>query len=358
MNKKQNKKRIAFIIGSMRRGGAERVISILANSYAEKGWSVDILTLLDDSNDYVLNSTINVKLIFDEGQLRVKQILNWIFTIRKYVIKNKPDVIVSFIARINIITLLACFGLNKRIIISERNDPTADGRTRMVKVATNLLYPLANCIVFQTKWAQSCFFKKIQNKGVIIPNPIHVTSEASSIREKKIVAVGRLYEQKNHEMLIRVFKKVHDDYPDYKLYIYGEGKLREKLTKQVEELELINEVFLPGNILNIHDKIKDAEIFVLSSNYEGLSNALLEAMMMGLPCISTNCAGSNEVIKNGKNGLIIPIRDENELLEKIELLINDKKLSENISKEAKKIKKIYNSEKVLKDWEEIIENKD
>ncbi|NPV51421.1 MAG: glycosyltransferase family 4 protein [Candidatus Methanofastidiosum sp.] len=355
MDNREETKRIVFLIGSMGRGGAERVISILANSYAERGWKVDILMLLNSRCDYELNHNVNVIPICNENKSRIRQLPNWISSIRKYVIENKPDRIVSFIARINIITILSCIGLKQRIIVSERNDPTADGRSIFVRLATHLLYPFVDCVVFQTKWAQSCFSKRIQNKSVIIPNPIHVTGLASNTKEKKIVAVGRLVEQKNHAMLIRAFKKVHDNYPEYKLYIYGEGKLRDALVKQIKELGLTNAVFLPGNVSNIHEKIADAEMFVLSSNYEGLSNALLEAMMMGLPCISTDCAGSNEVIQNGENGILVRVGSEEELIEAIKLLISDYNIRSKISEGAVKSSTNFNADIIVKKWQEIIE---
>jgi len=347
-------KRIAFVIGSMGRGGAERVISILANFYASEGWTVDILTLLDDRNEYDLNKNIFVRPICIKGRSRITQLPNWLLSIRKYVNKKKPDVIVSFIARINIITIIACLGLKQRIIISERNDPSADGRSVLVKIATYMLYPLADHIVFQTKWAKSCFSKRIQKKSVIIPNPISVSVSASNEKKRKIVAVGRLIEQKNHTMLINAFKKVHDEYPEYKLYIYGEGKLRDTLTSQIQELGLTECVFLPGNVSNIHEEIADAEMFVLSSNYEGLSNALLEAMMMGLPCISTNCAGSNEVIKHEKNGLLVTIGSEEELSKAMKIIIQDPELAKRIRHNSLLSATVYDSKRVIKVWDDII----
>jgi glycosyltransferase involved in cell wall biosynthesis len=355
MDKRSNKHQIVFIIGSMRRGGAERVLSILANSYAEKGWQVNILTLLDDSNDYDLNKNIKVQPICNLGESRIRQLPKWISNIRSHVVENKPDRIVSFIARINIIAMFSCIGLNQRLIVSERNDPDSDGRSIIVRFASYLLYPLADCIVFQTKWAQSCFSKKIQKNSIIIPNPISVSVKASKTKKRKIVAVGRLSEQKNHAMLINAFKKVHNDYPEYKLYIYGEGKLRITLIKQIQELGLIDNVFLPGNVANIHEEISDAEIFVLSSNYEGLSNALLEAMMMGLPCISTDCAGSNEVIISGNNGILVPIGSVEKLAEAMEQLILDRELANKLGKEAELSSKHLVSYRILKDWEFVIE---
>lgn len=351
----ESKKKIAFIIGSMRRGGAERVISILANYYAHKEWAVDVITLLDDRNEYELNNQVNVVHLCGKSNSRLKQLPMWLFRIRKYVVNEKPDRIVSFIARINIITIFSCLGLKKHIVISERNDPKADGRSVFLRTAAYLFYPLADTVVFQTKWAQSCFCKKIKNKSVIIPNPVQVTKESLCVKEKKIAAVGRLLEQKNHSMLINAFKKVHDDYPEYKLFIYGEGRLRNQLLKQIQALKLDEAVFLPGNVSNIHEKISDAEMFVLSSNYEGMSNALLEAMMMGLPCISTDCAGSNEIIVDNVNGLLTPIGCADKLSECMIRLINDKELSALISKESKISAKAFDTEELIKKWESIIE---
>lgn len=354
MNCKKNNKKITFVIGSMGRGGAERVISVLANSYAQKGWEVDILLLLNGKVDYILESNINIVRIYDENKSRISQLPKWIINIRRYVKKNNPDRIVSFIARINIITIISCIGLKKDIIVSERNDPMSDGRSRFIRILTNLLYPFINCVVFQTKFAQDCFSERVKKKSVIIANPITVNVEATKNKEKKIVSVGRLIEQKNHVLLINAFKKVHSKYPDYKLYIYGEGRLRTNLEKHINSLNMKEVIFLPGNVINIHEKISNAEIFVLSSNYEGLSNALLEAMTMGLPCISTNCSGIDEIIKDGFNGLLIPKGDEDLLTQSIIRLIEDIEIREKISRNAFEFSKQFDNEIIFEKWKETI----
>ncbi|MFU1993389.1 glycosyltransferase family 4 protein [Priestia megaterium] len=356
MKKDVKRKRIVFLIGSMRRGGAERVISILANHYVRNDWYVDILTLLDNTNDYKLDNRINVISIAEEGKSRIKQFPTWLKSIRRYISINKPDRVVSFIARINIITLLSCIGLKQKILISERNDPRADGRSSIITLATKVLYPLADRVVFQTHWAKACFSKKIQNNSIIIPNPVNVELEVSkNTKKKKIIAVGRLVAQKNHKLLIRAFKLVHDKFPQYDLYIYGEGHLREELTSLIKEQGIEQSVFLPGQVANIHEKMAESEIFVLSSNYEGLSNALLEAMSIGLPVVSTNCAGSNEVIRDRENGLMISKGSERELVDAISQLITDAELREKIASGAIEDSKNFKKEKVLKQWVNTIE---
>lgn len=348
-------KRITFVIGNMQRDGAERVISILANYYCKKGWIVDIVTLLDCKCEYDLNENISLIPICRKNKSYYRNIIFWIKGIRKYVKSKKPERIVSFFARINILTLIACLGLKIRIIISERNDPAADGRSYFLRAATFIMYKFADGVVFQTLWAQSCFPKNIINKSSLIPNPIKVSACASEIKKKKIVSVGRLELQKNQSMLINAFNKIHDNYPEYTLHIYGEGKLRWTLTKQIQFLEIEEYVFLPGNVPDIHENIADAEMFVLSSDYEGLSNALLEAMMMGLPCISTDCAGSNEVIQNNVNGLLTPIGDADKLAECMKRLINDKEFSYKISKESQITSRKFHIDTVIRKWESIIE---
>lgn len=351
-----SKKKIIFIIGSMRRGGAERVISILANEYSDNGWEVQIITLLDNSNDYILRDSINVINITDAKKSRIQQLPIWLIELRKQFKKFNPDVIVSFIARINILTLIAALGLNKKIIISERSDPTADGRGVFVKLATYFLYPYANNIIFQTKWAKSCFPTKISRKGHIIQNPINITTKATDIRGKKIVAVGRLLPEKNHHLLIDAFSEIIASYPEYKLFIYGDGLLKDELNERITSLKLQDKVFLPGNVLDIHEKISDAEIFVLSSNYEGLSNALLEAMMMGIPCISTKCAGSTEVIDDKHNGLLVDIGNKYQLVQAVKYLLDDKNRAKEIGLRGMDSVTNFKSVNIIRAWKKCIEN--
>lgn len=354
MEVSENRK-ITFVIGNMQRDGAERVISILAEYYCKKGWNVDILTLLNSRCNYEINTSINLIPICRENKPYYKNIAFWIKGIRKYVITKDPDRIVAFIARINIITLISCIGLKKTIIISERNDPMADGRNIFVKFATFVLYKFADTIVFQTRRAQSCFAKSIVNKSVVIPNPVRTLCYASKVKSKKIVAVGRLESQKNHLMLIDAFAKIKEKHREYELYIYGDGSLKNTIEQKVMELGINDSVHLPGNVVNVHEKIADAEIFVLPSNYEGLSNALLEALMMGIPCISTNCSGSDEVINDGINGLLVPVGDTYALANAIEKLIDDPELANCIGKNAKKSSILFDSENVLKYWGNVIE---
>lgn len=173
--------------------------------------------------------------------------------------------------------------------------------------------------------------------------------------KRRIVNVGRLEEQKNQDLLIRAFSRFHESHPAYTLSIYGEGALRGKLKEKIKSLNLQNVVHLEGRSNQIHQAISDVEIFVLSSDYEDLSNALLEAMMMGFPCISTDCEGSTDVIENGVNGLLIHRGEEDELVSALTLLAENAELGENLGGMARETTKRFRRSEVCQEWAEMIE---
>lgn len=348
-------KRISFLIGSMRCGGAERVISILANSYSDSGWQVDILMLLDNQCAYKLRDNIRLIDISNGSKSRILYLPVWILKIRKYIKTVRPDKIVSFIGRINVIALMAGLGLGTDIIISERSNPMKDGRSLIAKIASYILYPRAKTIIFQTRAVQNCFPAYIREKGVIIANPVEVMMQACPNRSKKIVSAGRLSREKNHRMLIKAFSKIKAEHPDYCLYIYGEGPVRAELEKQIKRLKLSDTVFLPGVVENLHEQISDAEIFVLCSDYEGQSNALIEAMMMGLACISTRYEGVTELIQHGKNGLLVNTGDDEQLYRMINILIKDKEKALLLGRQGQKSVEYMKLENCLPVWRSCIE---
>ena len=350
------KKRIMFVLGSLGFGGAERVISILSNYYAMNGWEVSICLLLSSVVSYKVDDNVHIiDLSGNTAASRIRRFPSWVSGIRQYSKKWNPDVIVSFAARINVITIIACIGLGKKIVVSERNDPKHDGRGLITSIFVWLLYPLSHSVVFQTKRVQSYFSRRIQKKSVIIPNPIEVNCYSSNINPDKIVSVGNLKTQKNHALLISAFCKVNELYPSKKLYIIGEGELRKQLETQIMNLGLRNSVFLLGHSSNVHEEIRDALFFVLSSDYEGLSNALLEAMMMGIPCISTNCAGSDEFIHNGENGLLVEVGDVKALEYAMIRYIEDNELRIRCGNEAKNIKMKVGLDVTINQWKQALE---
>lgn len=353
--------KILFNLGTLRKGGAERVVANLSNYLAENNNDVSIVISVEKQSYYKLNN--NVKLYgLDRKKASNNFLIKNISRLKRlnHIVRTiKPDIIISFLPEPSYRVLaLKLFNKKLKVIVSVRNDPKIEYKTKINRIVMKILYPLADGFVFQTKEAKEYFSKNIQQKSVIIPNPIDKKIIQRKVytgkKEKKIVAVGRLVEQKNHELLINAFNIVKDQIPEYNLIIYGEGSLREKLQEQIERLNLKERVFLPGNVDNIADKIENASLFVLSSNYEGMPNALMEAMALGLICISTDCpcGGPRFLIENNVNGYLINVGKEKELANKIKEIIVDKKQEEleEVSNNARKKMLQMSEEKIGEIW--------
>jgi glycosyltransferase involved in cell wall biosynthesis len=348
------KKKLLIFLGSLGRGGAERVISLISDYFCKRDWNVTIALLLSNKVDYQMNEAVKIVNLAGNERSRIKRVPKWFTGIRKLTKKEKPDVILSFAARINVLVQISCFGLKTPIVVSERNDPYMDGRPSSIDKMTTWLYPKAKVVVFQTKRAERYFEKaKLTNK-TIITNPISVNVVAGTPVHGKIVTAGRLTSQKNHKLLVDAFFEVAKKHQQAELYIYGSGELRDTLEKQAEELKIGGRVHLMGNVPNIHEQISDANAFVLSSDYEGLSNALLEAMMMGLPCISTDCAGSDEYIKDRENGLLVPVGDKDALVSGMLEVLENKELALLLGKNAREASVVFAKDNVLDEWFELI----
>lgn len=353
-------KKIVFVTGAMGRGGAERVISLLSDYYANKGWAVSIAMLLHNITDgYAINPKVR---IVDLSQKNIAAALAIPFVakrLRKYILQQQPDVVVSFMAQNTLVCGLAWAGVKARLIASERIDPSMVHRNWIFRTALNIIYSQCDRTILQTQRVWAYFPKSVQRNSVVIPNPIQVHSLAAQRWKKRIVTAGRLADEKNHAMLIEAFRDFHDHYPDYCLDIYGEGPNRKSLEDQIQESGLAAHVHLKGSSSRLHEEIADAAMFVLSSSFEGLSNALLEAMMMGLPVISTSCAGADEAIQDGVNGLLVPIKDKAALTSAMSTMAGDEKKMRQLGAAARKdALNRYCMENVISKWDAVIQGSD
>lgn len=348
--------RISFFIGGMSRGGAERVISILANDYCNRGWDVDIVLLLQNMVEYDLDSRIRIVDITKKAGGYLQNAPRWLLGIRRYLRKRKPDRVVSFIGRINALVLTASIGLKLPVVVSERNDPKHDGRGAFMQSYCNRIYRRAKAIVYQNAHERSCFDKSLESKGCIIPNPVSVAAVRDGQLPPIVTTAGRLIEQKNQKVLIDAMAQVHKAYPEVKCRIYGEGSLRQALQTQIDSLSLTDTVTLEGNVKDIHARLAQCGIFALTSDFEGLSNALIEAMMVGLPCITTDYPGARELITDGENGLVVPMNDADALASAIVKLIeNNDRCADILAKHGKESAAGFRAETVLEQWHSVIE---
>lgn len=346
--------KILMVITGMRSGGAERVMATLCNALSKTN-EVRLFILKDSSSDYKLEERVEIV----AGNVKNQSVFQSVNVLKKQFVEWNPDVILSFMTKTNLVVLLAKIlqRSNKPVVIAERANPY--NAKLPYKILRRILYPKANGCVFQTKQAQDYYENIVKCDSVVIRNPLNSdfsTEPYNGIVEKKIVSVGRLSVEKNHKLLIDAFSRVAQHYREYTLEIYGDGPLREKLEMQIRELRLENRVFLMGRKENIQKHICSAEVFVLPSNSEGMPNALLEAMALGLACIATDCpiGGSAVIIENEKNGLLIPVNDEDALVEAMERMMNDAVYRNLLRSEARKVVELFEEGKICKEWDEYL----
>lgn len=349
-----------FVASSMNFGGAERVMSILSNAWCNKNCEVKILlTSTSAESKYELNK--NVELLSCYNLVKKAKIPHVIIvkSIRSLCKEWSPDVVISFYNDIAALTALAITGYHTPLIYSERNDPNRVNQRIIDKIYRKIVEYKADRFVFQTTGAQKCYPKKVQERSVVILNPLDMTGFPThdfTAEKKEIVTVGRLEPQKNQKLLIEAFSKIANDFSDYNLIIYGEGSLRPELEQFIQSKGLQDRVMLPGSQNNIQKYIKDAALFVLSSDYEGIPNALIEAMAIGLPCISTDCSpgGARELIKDGENGVIVECGNSGILAKKMVSLLKNREKAKMIGTNAKSICVRVDKDLVCDRWLDLI----
>lgn len=345
-------------------GGAERVMSVLANGLHRRGHSVTVVTDYRSDNDYPLDTGIG-RVIF-EGDFagttakgRISRTVSRICKLRKLCRQKKADVIISFVEDMNSRAILATRGLKTKNLISVRVDPKQLLKNRTKRLQMKLLYPMADGCVYQTEDARQAMPEKLQRKSRVIFNPVSDTFygvQGIPVSQKRVVSCGRLTEQKRFDLLIDAFSQVCDDFPDYTLDIYGTGALEGKLQEKIDTLGRTDNIRLMGRCEDIPNAIKDASLFVLASDYEGLPNALMEAMALSLPVVSTDCGGggARALIEDGADGMIVPCDDVNALAEAIRRNLADPEGAKQRGYLAEEKAKGFTSQQVVALWEDYL----
>ncbi len=344
--------KITFVTNGLCSGGSERVLSIIANGLYQRGYKIDIISLKQKDVFYKIED--GIRLLYAGDESRSDYLLKRIYWLHHYFQKEPPDLVIAFLNRVYCATIFSLIGLNIPIITSERNDPRYF--KYYVKLLIRIFLPFSNHHVVQTQRIKSYFPRFIQKKTSIIVNPVNecVFEQKVVPKKKQIISVGRLQDQKNQKMMIDAFSRIANQYPDYSLVIYGEGPLRIKLQSQIDKLHLHDRIILPGRTKEIIEKLNESEIFCLSSNYEGMSNALIEALCLGLPIITTKVSGTEELIQNGVNGFLIDLNDTVSMSKTLSYLMNNPVLQEVISKNNKDKSKLFLVENIIDQWESII----
>ena len=344
--------KVIFVSSTLTSGGSERVISLIANHMAKKGHEVEIVCLLEPIVFYPLHPAVKVS--FAEKEIKNKSLPARMLWLRKHVKELHPDVVVSFMILVYITTLFALMGVKVPIITSERNDPASFSWWK--RALRRVLLPRTTCHVVQTQKIKDYYTADIKKKTVIIGNP--VTNKVFDVQpvEKKdvMINVARLFPQKNQKMLIRAFNSIKDQIPTYQLKIFGEGPLRLDLQQLIDDLQLTERVELCGRSEKVLDEMNASRIFVMSSNHEGLSNAMIEAICIGLPIVSTKVSGTEELIEEGKNGLLTDVGNEQQLADALLRLAKDEALQDSMGRNNKENAKRFKESEVLNQWETLI----
>lgn len=360
--------KITFVTSTLTSGGAERVISLLANNFAERGYEVEMIALTSISPDYY---TLNPKVRFIHADKVSKGgLLGELWWFRKHIKKEQPEVVIAFMEAVYEFVLLALLGTKVPVISSERKDPATLGPLR--KILRWMLLPTATAHVVQTQHIKNYYSKRIQKKTHIIYNPVNERvfetsydnandDENSGLRIKderlnRIISVGRLYPQKNQKMMIEAFAKIAPKFPEWSLVIYGEGPERDFLESLVSsfKIQVSSRISLPGRCETVIEEVAKSKVFCLSSDYEGMSNAMIEALCVGTPVISTKVSGTDELIRDGVNGLLVDIGDTDGLAKAFERLLSNQELREQLGKEGQKLANQFKTDTIVDQWENLI----
>lgn len=352
--------KLSIFIGSLTGGGAERVACNLANYLSENGHEINIIVMSETRESYPLNREVKVVPLLTLGESR-NIISRFVLRIKrlKSILRTQDADAYIVMLPITIVLFLLYSKLTKaKIIITERNSPQS--YSKLMQFALRKLVSRADLCICQTETIKD-WYNVIPNgcPTQVIPNAINpnfIKPVYTGERRKVIVTAGRLNKQKNQVLLIRAFAKVSEELVDYELEIYGTGILEASLKELASSLNLTNRVHFKGYVENVGEQIKDASLFVLSSDYEGMPNALMEAMALGLPCISTDCdgGGARFLIENGKNGLLVPKNDEEKLSNAILSLLKDKEKLEQFGTESVRIVTTLSPEHIYGMWRDCI----
>ena len=382
--------RIAMYISSMNRGGAEHVMANLISYFVSSGYDVILVTTHKAECEYTLcgremteysaserkdeNGIASAKIHEPESgsdgsliryyseideQGKGGRISNFRSRCRKLEEiwrAAKPDVILSFIGKNNMMAIKTAQKFRIPVAVSVRADPELEYPGEAMKIAAKHYYLKAALVIMQTQESIGFFGEQIRKKAIVLRNPIDpkfLSCNTDDAREKVIMAVGRCDENKRHSMIIDAFAAVSPRLPGYRLVIYGEGELRNELATKVRDMGMADIISLPGVSDEIWAKMKKSSIFVLASDSEGMPNSLIEAMCMGMTCISTDCpcGGPGMLIEDKINGLLIPVGDQNALERALVFAADNSDNDRNIAHAAQKMRNIYDSEKVYGEWE-------
>ena len=362
--------RITLIVSSLARGGAQRVLSLLANCWAEQGRQVTLLTVdRDDPPAYPLHPAIKLQefgLPWPSSNIiqGVFRNLHRIQVLRRAIRESQPDIVISFMDRTNVLVLLATRGLGKPVIVCERTDPRRYDIGWLWQRLRLLTYPFADALMCQTSATLAWFQERLRVRGYVIPNPVVVPPAGLTercqpdrdTRDHVIVAMGRLVPEKGFDLLLSAFARVAGSHPAWRLEIFGEGPLKAELEVQAQSLGVQDRVTMAGALSDPFSRLRSADLFVLSSRLEGFPNALCEAMACGLGVVSFDCSPAiAEIIRDGLDGILVPPEDVDALAAVLNRVMADPAERRKLAARAPEVLSRFSKGRILDLWERMFE---
>lgn len=354
--------KIMFVLAGLGAGGAERVVSLLSGEMIERGHIVSVVAF-DRPQDPIYHSfqpqVEIVRLSIPAGGKAlwrgIEASLRRAAELRRLFKRSAPDVVISFLTKVNVISVLASTGLQMPVIISERNNPAAQRAHPFWAFAWKIAARRASAIVLQTEAIRALYPQNIQLRAVVIPNPVVPAIVNREPHDDLVLAaVGRLEWQKGFDMLIKAFAAIAEDFPDWKLVIWGDGAEKQRLQWLVEHSGRPGQIELAGKSQSQGDWMKNADLFVLSSRYEGFPNVLVEAMAAGIPALSFRCSfGPEEIIEAGVDGVLVDAENVDMLRQELRNLMQDKQFRQQVGAAAVTSMARYGVSEVVSKWEAL-----
>ncbi len=353
-----------FTIRSLSGGGAERVVSTMANALAEKGNDVYIVVYKQTDADYKISEQVNIIEMpqrKDSIMTKVKRISD----MRSIISKINPDVVIPFVGTVLYVTWLAMYGKKGKFIATVRNNPWLMPESKVQRKFRDYIAKKSDGVLIQNEEQAEYFPISTINKMYVINNPIapeflNTKKNTYSKEIKTIITAGRLNYQKNQKLMIKGFAEVCKNREDICLDIYGEGPLKDELNQLIDLLGMNKQISLRGRVKNMESTLSDADLFVMTSDFEGMPNALMEAMAVGVPCISSDCkTGPSSLISSGIDGMLFKVNDQKDFEKKLNWAITHTNEMNTMGQNGrKKMIKNYTMEQIEKSIDDLFDGND